>query len=163
MNFQYLKWDESLSRALQNFSDLMSLFNFLLLQASGDVDKVLEWMKYLQGRGFIDDSFDLERFREELAGDFSLATEMADLLVERGVPFREAHGIVGRLVRWCEQRGGDLRQLTVESAAEFHPALGEKLSELLDPATAVERRGSRGGTARAEIDRQIDLLRRTLP
>ena len=44
----------------------MSLFNFLLLQASGDVDKVLEWMKYLQRRGFIDERFDLEKFREQL-------------------------------------------------------------------------------------------------
>ena len=45
MKFEYLKWDESLAAALQNFSNLMNLFNFLLLQASGDVDKVLEWMK----------------------------------------------------------------------------------------------------------------------
>ena len=66
MNFQYLKWDESLAAALENFANLMSLFNFLLLQASGDVDKVLEWMKYLQRRGFIDPRFDLEQFREQL-------------------------------------------------------------------------------------------------
>ena len=66
VNFQYLKWDESLAAALQNFSNLMNLFNFLLLQASGDVDKVLEWMKYLQRRGFIDERFDLEKFREQL-------------------------------------------------------------------------------------------------
>ena len=60
MNFQYLKWDESLAAALENFANLMSLFNFLLLQANGDVDRVLEWMKYLQRRGFIDPRFDLE-------------------------------------------------------------------------------------------------------
>lgn len=66
MNFQYLKWDESLAAALQNFSNLMNLFNFLLLQASGDVDRVLEWMKYLQRRGFIDEQYDLEEFREQL-------------------------------------------------------------------------------------------------
>ena len=62
MKFEYLKWDESLAAALQNFSNLMNLFNFLLLQASGDVDKVLEWMKYLQRRGFIDERFDLDDF-----------------------------------------------------------------------------------------------------
>ena len=66
VNFEYLKWDESLAAALQSFSNLMNLFNFLLLQASGDVDKVLEWMKYLQRRGFIDERFDLEKFREQL-------------------------------------------------------------------------------------------------
>ena len=66
MQFEYLKWDESLAAALENFSNLMNLFNFLLLQASGDVDRVLEWMKYLQRRGFIDERFDLEGFREQL-------------------------------------------------------------------------------------------------
>jgi len=106
---------------------------------------------------------DRERFEEELRGDFSLATDIADLLVERGVPFREAHGLVGRIVRWCEQRGGDLRELTPRTAATFHPDLADGLEGLLDPRASVERRASRGGTARAEIERQIGLLRRTLP
>ncbi len=103
------------------------------------------------------------RFAEELAGDFSLSTDIADLLVERGVPFRQAHGTVARIVRWCEQRGGDLRVLTAEAAAEFHPALADALDGLLDPQASVERRTSRGGTARAEIERQIEMLRGTLP
>lgn len=66
MNFEYLKWDDSLAKALENFSNLMSLFNFLLLQASGDVDQVLRWMRYLQRRGFLNQQFDLEKFREQL-------------------------------------------------------------------------------------------------
>jgi Ca-activated chloride channel family protein len=66
MHFEYLKWDESVAKAIQDFTDMMSLFNFLLLQASGDVDKALEWMKYLQDRGYVDASTDLESFRERL-------------------------------------------------------------------------------------------------
>ena len=66
MHWEYLKWDQSLEQALQDFANLMSLFNFLLLQASGDVDKALEWMKYLQDRGYIGEDVDLEEFRKKL-------------------------------------------------------------------------------------------------
>ncbi len=100
-----------------------------------------------------------ERYEEALVGDFSLATELADLLVSRGVPFREAHGVVGRIVRHCEDAGGDLGLLTPELAATFHPELGGDLSAWLDPRAAAERRRSTGGTAWVEIQRQVALLR----
>ena len=61
------------------------------------------------------------RFESELYGDFSLATELADLLVERGVPFREAHGVVAKAVRWCEEQGGNLTLLDGGGrATDFH-------------------------------------------
>jgi len=99
------------------------------------------------------------RFEEALRGDFSLATELADLLVQRGVPFREAHEVVGRIVRWCEEQGCDLNALTERQATEFHPRLDGDLSVWLDPRAAAERRNSWGGTAWPEIQRQLDLLR----
>jgi argininosuccinate lyase len=100
-----------------------------------------------------------ERFARELEGDPSLATELADRLVERGVAFREAHEIVGRAVRWCEERGGGLEALSAADAGGFHPALRD-CAGWLDPAAATERRRSRGGTAWSEIERQLALLRR---
>ena len=103
-----------------------------------------------------------KRFEEELRGDFSLATELADSLASRGVPFREAHEIVARAVRWCEQRGADLRALTPDVAAELHPQLASDLESLFDPRAAVERRTSRGGTAWCEVQRQVALLRESL-
>lgn len=106
--------------------------------------------------------FRADRFEEELVGDFSLATELADLLVERGVPFREAHEIVGAMVRWCEDEGGDLNLVLGPDAPEFHPAFPEDLSPWLDPRAAAERRESEGGTASAEVRRQIRLLRNEL-
>ncbi|MEM7357278.1 MAG: argininosuccinate lyase, partial [Acidobacteriota bacterium] len=57
-----------------------------------------------------------ERYESALQGDFSLATELADLLVDRGVPFREAHEVVGRIVVWCEEQGAGLEALTPEGA-----------------------------------------------
>ena len=105
---------------------------------------------------------DPERFEQALDGDFSLATELADMLVERGVPFREAHGVVGRVVRHCEDNGLRLDELTPDQAEEFHPKLAGDLSVWLDPRAAVERRTSRGGTAWSEVQRQAASLREKL-
>jgi argininosuccinate lyase len=103
-----------------------------------------------------------DRFENALRGDTLLATELADLFVERGVPFREAHEIVGRAVRWCEEHGGGLEVLTPEAARRFHPALAEP-GDRLDPRAAAERRTSYGGTAWREIERQVALLRDRSP
>ncbi len=100
-----------------------------------------------------------ERFESELFGDFSLATELADLLVERGVPFREAHGVVAQAVRWCEEQGGNLGLLDGGAAQQFHPDFPSDLGPWLDPRAAAERRTSFGGTASTEIGRQVLLLR----
>ncbi|MCG8457615.1 MAG: argininosuccinate lyase, partial [Holophagales bacterium] len=103
-----------------------------------------------------------DRFESSLEGDFSLATELADLLASRGVPFREAHEVVGRIVRWCEAEGRDLTALhDTEVASGFHPRLDGDLRPILDPRAAAERRTSRGGTAWREVRRQVGLLRAT--
>ena len=103
-----------------------------------------------------------ERFETALEGDFSLATELADLLAERGVAFREAHEVVGRIVSWCEEQGAGLEALTPEDAKRFHPAFPDDLGPWLDPRAAAERRTSQGGTAWSEVERQVELLRKNL-
>ncbi|MEL7060489.1 MAG: argininosuccinate lyase [Acidobacteriota bacterium] len=103
---------------------------------------------------------DRDRFEAELFGDPLLATELADLLATRGVPFREAHEVVGRIVRWCETEGQDLSALLAPGVAErFHPRLDGDLREVLSPRAAAERRTSHGGTAWSEVERQVHLLR----
>jgi argininosuccinate lyase len=99
------------------------------------------------------------RFENELVGDFSLATELADLLVDRGVPFREAHRAVAHAVRWCEEQGENLSVLDGGAARRFHSEFPSELGLWLDPRAAVERRSSLGGTASSEIVRQVSLLR----
>jgi argininosuccinate lyase len=103
-----------------------------------------------------------DRFAVELQGDSSLATELADMLVGRGVPFREAHEAVGGLVRWCEKHGRELRSLDRAEAARHHPGLDVDLAPLLDPRAVAERKTSRGGTAWSEIERQLGQLRERL-
>jgi argininosuccinate lyase len=101
----------------------------------------------------------MSRFESELFGDFSLATELADLLVGRGVPFREAHRVVAQAVRWCEEQGGNLELLDGGAAQQFHPDFPSNLGPWLDPRAAAERRTSFGGTASSEVYRQVSVLR----
>jgi len=99
----------------------------------------------------------------ELKGDSLLATELADFLAERGVPFRQGHQIVGRIVADLEKSGRNLADLNVESLRSYHEAFDEQALLWLDPTVAVERRTSRGGTAWCEILRQVALIRATAP
>ncbi|MCB9743367.1 MAG: argininosuccinate lyase [Alphaproteobacteria bacterium] len=102
------------------------------------------------------------RYTEELRGDFLLATELADYLAARGVPFRDAHHVSGRLVKWCEQRGVGFEALTLEVLQQHHAAFEADALEWLDPEAAAERRRSQGGTAWVEVQRQVALLRASL-
>jgi len=103
-----------------------------------------------------------ERFVAELQGDFLLATELADYLAAKGVPFREAHNVVGRLVRWCEEQGGDFALLDASVLQAHHDAFAPDAMDVLDPVAAVERRDSLGGTSWSEVQRQCALLRAQL-
>ncbi len=105
---------------------------------------------------------DPARFEEELLGDFSLATELADGLVGEGVPFREAHEAVGRLVRGLEEEARDLAGITLEELRKAHPSFPDDALEWLDPRAAAERRTSEGGTAWSEVGKQAAELRKTL-
>ena len=76
-----------------------------------------------------------------------MATEVADYLVTFGVPFREAHEIVGKVLRAAEQEGKSIREMPMERLKEFSPAFGPSLSTALTLESALARRGTRGGTA----------------
>jgi len=89
------------------------------------------------------------------------ATDLADLLVESGVPFRESHGLIGRLVRAAEQAGVPLDKVPAKIAAEIHPALGPALAQLGTWEQSVESRATPGGASRASVEAQIDELRRS--
>lgn len=103
---------------------------------------------------------DPRRFEDELYGDDSLASELADALASRGVPFRRAWELVGRLLLDLERQGRRLRDLKQAELEALHPsASGLSLKELLDPRDAIARRRSVGSTAWPEVRRQVDLLR----
>lgn len=84
-----------------------------------------------------------------------LATDLADHLVRKGVPFRETHEVVGRLVRRAEEEGCALDELSDEALREAHPALGPDARDVFDWERSVEARDVAGGTSRAAVERQL--------
>lgn len=84
-----------------------------------------------------------------------LATDLADHLVRAGVPFRETHDVVGRLVREAEEEGCGLDELPDGAFQEAHPAFGDDFREVFDWEASVEARGVRGGTSRSSVEEQI--------
>ena len=104
---------------------------------------------------------DPDRMREAL-DEGLLATDLADLLVERGVPFRESHGIVGQLVREAERLGVGLRAVPAETTDAIHPALAEAAAALGDWEASIERRATSGGASRASVKAQLGALERAL-
>ena len=97
-------------------------------------------------------SFHRERLHATLGEGHACATDLADYLVLAGMPFREAHHVVGGLVREAETRGVGLDELPNDVLAAAHPALDKpEAKTALDPAAAVERRRVIGGPARARV------------
>jgi argininosuccinate lyase len=107
-------------------------------------------------------SFRRERLAEAAADEMLGATDIADLLVRRGVPFREAHGIVGGLVRHAIDSGRTLSQLSAEEVAERAPQLDAELADVLRRESVLESKVSEGGTALAAVREQIARARRVL-
>jgi argininosuccinate lyase len=107
-------------------------------------------------------SFDGERLAEAAADEFTAATDLADLLVRRGVPFREAHGIVAGLVRAALEAGKGLSELTAEELRELAPAIDGGFHELLDHRAALESKISEGGTSLARVREQLAHARHVL-
>ncbi len=102
--------------------------------------------------------FDGARMREA-AGGFALATELADFLAARGVPFREAHRAVGRLVRRCEEAEVSLEETPTEELAATHPALADLPRDLLTAEGSVANKRSAGSTSHESVE--LQLLRAT--
>ncbi|MBL0142296.1 MAG: argininosuccinate lyase [Betaproteobacteria bacterium] len=88
-----------------------------------------------------------DRMREALAEGFATATDLADYLVRKGVPFRDAHEIVARAVREAEITGSDLSRLSVEQLKVFSPKIDADVFEVLTPEGSVASRRHIGGTA----------------
>ncbi|WP_185982859.1 argininosuccinate lyase [Aureimonas mangrovi] len=103
--------------------------------------------------------FDEARMAEAATQGFTLATEMADWLARRGVPFSSAHEITGKAVRYCEDRGMTLEALSREDFTEIDPALEPAVAEHLSVAAALAARSAFGGTAPSAVREQLSRLR----
>ena len=92
--------------------------------------------------------------------DFSNATELADYLADKGLPFREAHAVVGKLVLECTKAGCYLQDVPLERYQEISDLIEEDIYDTLRSHTAVERRQSLGGTGFDQVKQQIQQARK---
>jgi argininosuccinate lyase len=102
--------------------------------------------------------FDVARLERAAAGGAVWATDVAEALVGRGVPFREAHASTGRLVAALEARGASLDDATPDELRSAHPLLESADTVLADPRAGVAARASHGGPAPSEVARQLERL-----
>jgi len=107
-------------------------------------------------------TFNRERLAAAAADEFPAATDIADLLVRRGMPFREAHGVVGSLVREAVESKRKLSELTPEEVASHSELLDDEYYEVLAGNSWLESKLSTGGTASVRVAEQLDAARAAL-
>jgi argininosuccinate lyase len=98
--------------------------------------------------------FDLDTMRAAADDPVAGAVDLAEWLVEKGMPFREAHAVVGAIVRDALER-----ELPLEELVEAHPALGPEAAALLEPGLAVTRRTTAGGAGPVAVAQQMANFR----
>ncbi len=103
-----------------------------------------------------------ESMEGAISGGFLLATELADYLVQKGVPFRESHRIVGQLVQECLAKGKELTQLTQQELLRASPSFDSKAYQVLTPKAAIARKNVIGGTAGKQVTAQIQSWKKAL-
>ncbi len=100
--------------------------------------------------------------KQAVEGGGMLATEVADYLVGRGVPFREAHAITGRVVRAALDQGRELTDFSLQELREFSARIDKGLFARLTVMAAIDQKSQIGGTARARVEQRIKELERRL-
>ncbi|MGQ9516526.1 MAG: argininosuccinate lyase [Anaerolineae bacterium] len=106
-------------------------------------------------------SWDADAMRRACSTEL-LATDLADYLVRKGVPFRTAHALVGRAVQRAEERGVTLQELSLEEYRAVSPAFEADLYDALSVEASVTARSTEGGTAPEAVRRQLEEARRLL-
>ena len=96
---------------------------------------------------------------EENAGNLTLATDLANYLVNKGVPFREAHHIVGSLVNYVLSKGKRMEELSLEELKQFSDQFEEDALRLLNPSVVADRRITYGGTSKELILKRLDVAK----
>ena len=93
---------------------------------------------------------------------FSTATDVADYLAKKGVPFRDAHAITGKLVRYCIEQGTTLDKLSIETYQKMSPVFGEDILEAVTVLASTEGRAVDGGSARVAVRKELLSVRKQL-
>ncbi|MDA8121610.1 MAG: argininosuccinate lyase [Deltaproteobacteria bacterium] len=101
-----------------------------------------------------------ERMRAACDDGFLTATDLADYLARKGVPFRKSHEIAGRIVRYCEAKGKRLKDLSLEELRSFHARIGEDARDAISLSNSVRLRNTRGGTGPEKVRGRLAGLKK---
>jgi len=124
-----------------------------------DTSDQLAAMLEVTARALATATFDAGRLREEAVEGFTNATDLADYLVRKGVPFLQAHTSAGRLVRLCLDRGIGLEELPLEDFRKVEPLSGEDIYEHLSLEACIRSRDLPGGTAPSRVEQALSEAR----
>jgi argininosuccinate lyase len=97
-----------------------------------------------------------------VAEDFSNATDLADYLVKKGMPFRQAHAVAGTAVHNCIAQGKYLKDMTIQEFQKLSPLFEEDIQEAISPETCVKNRNSFGGTSYQQVEQQLKAAKELL-
>jgi len=111
---------------------------------------------------FMGIKLNIKRMYETASEGYSTATDMAEYLVKKGLPFRKAHEVTGRIVLYCIRRNKKLDELTLMELNKFSPSISEDIYSFLRPEESVKRKKSLGSTSPKEVKRQIRNFMRRL-
>ncbi|HEY9663950.1 MAG TPA: argininosuccinate lyase, partial [Allocoleopsis sp.] len=130
-----------------------------LFDGVNTVKASLEAMTILMHEGL---EFRTTRLNEAVAEDFSNATDVADYLATKGVPFREAYNLVGKVVKTSLTAGKLLKDLTLEEWQALHPAFEADIYDAITPRRVVSARNSYGGTGFEQVKRSLAAAKQRL-
>jgi len=99
-----------------------------------------------------------ENMRKAVNQDFSNATDLADYLVNKGLPFRQAHEVVGKTVLYCIQQNKYLLDLTMDEYRQFSDLFEEDIYQAIDVVQVVNARNVLGGTAKGQVEKQLAYM-----
>jgi argininosuccinate lyase len=101
-----------------------------------------------------------DNMRIAAARGFSTATDVADYCVRKGLPFRQAHEVVGKTVRYCVEHGKDIPELSLDEFKEFSELIDEDIYNYVTLEASVNARKATGGTAREAVERELARLKK---
>jgi argininosuccinate lyase len=135
-----LTYNKDMQEDKEHLFDAADTLDLCLIAAKGMLDGI---------------TFRRERLAAAAGDELIAATDIADLLVRRGVPFRESHGIVAGLVRRAVDSGRPLSALTREELAEHSDVLDDEFYDVLSKSSWLESKVSEGGTSLARVREQV--------
>ena len=106
--------------------------------------------------------FDIKKLTDTVENDFSNATDLADYLVGKKVPFRTAYQVVGEIVKYCLDRKILFKNLKIDEFQKFHPKFDDDVFEDLEPFNVVDSRISEGGTGFKQVEKEVNYWKKKL-